>query len=139
MSPNPMRVAALLLAAAACRPPASVIQIAPGREPGRPSFTLPTSAVTLYGLAVVPCNGGDPRWQFGTGGGVMTRVPPAIVYGEMPAGFSLIAGPTPLTPGCYEVFASGASGRFTVRPGGLVVPDARSARDTTRAPLVPRR
>ena len=104
--------------------------MAAGATPGRPRFTLPADAGALYGLAVVPCGGGAPRWQFGTGGGVLTAVPPTIVYGEVPAGFSLLAGPAPLTAGCYDVFAGTAAGRFTVQPDGAIVPVGRAGART---------
>ena len=92
------------------------------RRRGGPRFTLPADVGTVYGLAVVPCGGGAPHWQFGTGGGIMTTVPPTVTYGELRAGFALLAGPDPLTPGCYEVFVDRAAGRFLVRPNGDVVP-----------------
>jgi hypothetical protein len=112
-------------AVAACAPPSLVVQVAPGAAPGKPRFTLPADAGTVYGLAVVPCGGGAPRWQFGTGGGILTAVPPTLTYGELPpGGFTLLAGPEPLTPGCYEVFTGAAVGRFTVQRDGTVVPAA---------------
>src|SRR5690349_17168416 len=94
---NPTRRApraALLLAlaaAAACARPTLVVQVAPGTAPATPRFTLPADAGALYGIAVVPCGGGTPRWQFGTGGGLQTMIPPVITYGEVPAGFARIA------------------------------------------------
>jgi hypothetical protein len=115
------------LALARCAPPSQVVQVAPGPAPGRPRFTLPATGRTLYGLAVVPCGGGPPRWQFGTDGGVVAAIPPTIVYGEVPTGFALLPGPAALTPGCYEVFVDGAAGRFTVQPDGGIAP-ATSAR-----------
>ena len=122
--------AAALLALAACARPTLVVGVAAGPAPAKPRFTLPADAGTLYGLAVVPCGGGPPRWQFGTGGGLLTTIPPTIVYGEMPAGFSLIAGPEPLTAGCYDVFAGGAAGRFTVQRDGTITgtPPAQGVR-----------
>jgi len=130
MSPPPTlpragRILPALLALAACAPPSQVIQVAPGPAPGRPAFTLPIGSGALYGLAVIPCGRDVAVWQFGTGGGLLTRIPSPIVYGDLPPGFTLRAGPAPLTPGCYDVFADGAAGRFTVQPGGTIVPAAR--------------
>ncbi len=73
----------------------------------------------IYGLSVVVCGTEHTMWTIAADG---TRLLPSrITYGRAVAGFTTQAGPLPLKPGCYDVFASGTrSVRFDVDRAGNV-------------------
>lgn len=102
--------------------------VAPESSPGaKPVFRVATTSGapphTFFGLSVVRCGHDTTMWTLTTPGGASTAAPPdTIVYGEAPTGYATTVGPLPLRPGCYEVFAAGASARFRVERDGRITP-----------------
>lgn len=77
----------------------------------------------LHGLTISPC-GADGTSETAVWAIARTSaapVPARINYGLAPHGYSTVAGPTPLRPGCY-VAADAGSGRlrFEVKVDGTV-------------------
>lgn len=67
----------------------------------------------LHGLTISPCNadGTSKTAAWAIARTSATPVPGRIAYGHAPLGYTTIAGPLPLTPGCY-LAADAGSGRF---------------------------
>jgi hypothetical protein len=81
----------------------------------------PQSSLTtpVYGLSVLVCGTERAMWTIAADGSRL--LPSRITYGRTVAGFTTQAGPFPLKPGCYDVFASGTrSVRFDVDSAGTV-------------------
>jgi hypothetical protein len=131
-------IVAGLVLAVACTTVQTVVRVAPSARADSLVFLLRSVADTgrpadwVYGLSVVRCNTEDPVWTIASDGG--RQIPPSIVYGQPVPGFSTRAGPATLTPGCYDVFATGAvRRRFDVLPDRTIV--VRQAPDTSRKRL----
>jgi hypothetical protein len=75
----------------------------------------------IYGLTVQRCADEVVFWTV-AGNGTRT-LPERIRYGEPLPGFATIAGPLPLSAGCYRVIVSEAPPvTFDVGPDGIVRP-----------------
>jgi hypothetical protein len=121
--PRAIAVVALLSAACATETPQHV-SVAPAPAPTVASFVLADRSL-VYGLTVATCNG---RAMWTISNQKLGQPPDTINYGVTPPGFATRAGPTPLTPGCYEVTVSGpARTRFEIGADGrLIVKDSLS-------------
>src|ERR1051325_5833120 len=124
-----------LLLAVACATVQTVVRIAPSARADSLVFLLRSAADSgrpanwVYGLSVVRCNTETSVWTIASDGG--QQIPPSIVYGQPVPGFSTRAGPATLTPGCYDVFATGAARRrFDVLADRTIV--VRLGPDTAR-------
>jgi hypothetical protein len=73
----------------------------------------------VQGLSVIACGTERSFWTVAADG---TRLfPDRVRYGESIPGFPTRTGPYPLSPGCYEVVASGAKPvKFDVQNDGSV-------------------
>lgn len=106
----------------------NVVQLAPSPTADSVAFVVrgivsPTAPSTLaYGLSVIRCLDQQSMWTISADG---TRgMPDTVRYGAIIPGFHTLAGPLPLTVGCYQVVVSRAApvtfdvsstGRLTVR------------------------
>jgi len=137
-SPIAIVVGVLAVLVAACATDnGQRVSVAPAPAPASVSFVLADRSL-VYGLTVSTC-GGRTMWTISN---VKLGQPPdTISYGVTPPDFASRTGPSPLTPGCYEVTVSGpAHTRFEIGADGrLIVNDSLSAVRTRRPPpVVPR-
>jgi hypothetical protein len=80
--------------------------------------------VPIYGLSVVVCGTERVMWTIASDGS--RSLPAQIAYGHAVPGFVTRAGPLTLSPGCYDVFASGTRPvRFDVDHLGSIQARAR--------------
>jgi hypothetical protein len=89
--------------------------------------------VPIYGLSVVVCGTDRAMWTIASDGS--RPLPAQIPYGRAVPGFVTGVGPLPLSPGCYDVFASGTrpvrfdlDGRAIVQRRGRPTTPSRSPR-----------
>lgn len=72
---------------------------------GTASATAPSNLA--YGLSVIRCSNAQVMWTISADG---TRLmPDRVEYGAVIPGFHTLAGPLPLTVGCYQVVVSRAA------------------------------
>jgi hypothetical protein len=117
----------LIITTLGCVTVVNELRVEPGPTPNKPVFVLTDTtgrgpAGTVYGLAVIPCGSANPVWQVVASGS--NGAPARFVYGDTLPGYITRVGPTPLTPGCYDVFLTDSRRvRFRVDASGRVTAD----------------
>ena len=117
-----------VLTLGACTPQANTLWIESGSTSEHLVFGLGVTqdgpAIDQFGvLRVSHCDG--PKVGKGAVW-VLSQVvegppPTAVVYAQVPVGYVSDQGPEPLSPGCYEAYATtGGQVRFFVDPGGAI-------------------
>lgn len=102
------------------------IRVAPGSTRDSLVFLIDGADGTaahglVYGLTVLRCGDQLVLWTIAADGS--RTIPDKVRYGQLVPGFSIRAGPEPLTQGCYQAIISSATPlSFDVDPFGAVLP-----------------